>query len=99
MPETETIYVRPTSGTGKCSECGQDVPPQWEVSGSRTGKATAGPFATRGEAKQSALDNRTQEAVVLLRADGSEYGELAPAVRGGEPAQVVDAGIASDGDE
>lgn len=89
----ETIYVCPTSETTVCEHCGSEVPPEWVVLDDPDGEPIDGPFATRGEAKQSAIDNRTDEAIVLLRADGSVHSEMRPAIVSAPPdEQVVDGG-------
>jgi hypothetical protein len=96
MPET--LYLRPVSEPKTCKTCGQDVAPEWGVFDDPDAKKPVhGPFAARGEAKQAALDNRTNEAVVQLRADGSVYGEVRPGVVSSEPGQTVEGGTAADG--
>jgi hypothetical protein len=70
-----TLYVKPASETESCPQCGQDVPPQWLRLEEPDGEPL-GEFDTRREAKEAALEERTDEAVVLLRADGSVHSEM-----------------------
>lgn len=97
---SDTLYVKPLGEAAACSKCGHSVPPQWGVFKKPDGRRSQGPFDTRGEAKQAALDSRTTEAVVLLRADGSVHSEMRPAVVSSEPGpgQTIEGEAAEDGD-
>ena len=53
-------------------------------------------FQTRGEAFEDALTERTDEAIVLLKADGSVHGELYHAGSPGPFGQHVDVLAASE---
>jgi hypothetical protein len=93
-----TLYVKPANETEPCPHCGQGVPPSWQLLEDPDGEPL-GEFDTRGEAKQAALDNRTDEAVVLLRADGSVHSEMRAATASAQPGQEVAGGTAIDGDQ
>lgn len=91
-----TFFVYPTSESQTCEHCGSEVPPQWAVKDDLDGDVVFGPFDSRGEAKQAALDNRSDEAVVLLRADGTTHSEMRAAVVAAEPGQAVNGGSAEE---
>lgn len=58
---------------------------RWKSEGKRSSA-----FATRHEAFEDALLERTTEQIVLLRKDGSVYGELYHGAGNGNPPQRVD---------
>ena len=72
----DAIYVKPLGETEQCEHCGGRVDPEWVVLASDGETEIAGPFETRGEAKQEAISQRDGVAVVLLRADGSVHSEM-----------------------
>lgn len=91
-----TLYVKPADETTSCPECGQDIAPRWQLLDEPDG-TPLDEFDTRSEAQQAAIDNRTDEAVLLLRADGSTHSEMVAAVASGEPGQAVDADAVTEG--
>ncbi len=70
------------------------TPPQWrwrkKSANGRTTATSGESFSDRTAAFEGALLEREDEAIVLLRKDGSVYGELYHAAREGGPPQRVD---------
>jgi hypothetical protein len=92
----EALFIRPLGETSTCEHCGGPRPPEWAVFDNDTTNdaedAVSSVVATRGEAIQVALDSQRQEAIVLLKADGSVHSEVRPAVIATEPGQAVNGG-------
>lgn len=94
--DREALFIRPLGETSTCEHCGGPRPPEWAVFDADDlddgDDAISEVYATRGEAIQFALDDQRQEAIVLLRADGSVHSEVRPAVVAVEPGQTVAGG-------